>query len=291
MSSTPAPGRAEGAAPGPDAEQRWSGTAPTAETAATPANPEPALANSARARLRVQSVRPAYHQVADELRTQISTGALCAGDRLPNETELSRSFGVSRSTVREALRVLTSQHLIETKRGVLGGSFVAAPDPARVVEDVGGALGVLVTTPHLSLDDLLEARLLLEPAAARLAAERADRETVEAVLLAATAPHDPRDPSGFVPHLDFHTTILMATGNLMFTMMGQPVSDVLRTRLRRAPSERSDWAAVDREHREIAEYIARGEPEAAEQAMRAHLTQLRPLYETVGRWVELAGPD
>jgi DNA-binding FadR family transcriptional regulator len=239
----------------------------------------------------VQSVRPAYHQVADELRTQISTGALSAGDRLPNEAELSRSFGVSRSTVREALRVLTSQHLIETKRGVLGGSFVAAPDPARVVEDVGGALGVLVMTPKLSLDDLLEARLLLEPAAARLAALRADAPTVEAVRRAAEAKHDPRDPSGFVPHLDFHTTILMATGNLMFTMMGQPVSDVLRTRLRRAPSQRDDWGAVDRDHREIAEHIARGEPDAAEQAMRAHLRQLRPLYESVGQWVELPEPN
>ncbi|HTF46278.1 MAG TPA: hypothetical protein VK735_02395 [Pseudonocardia sp.] len=76
--------------------------------------------------------------------------------------------------MREALRVLASQHLIETLRGVHGGSFVAAPDPAKIVEDIGGALGVLVMTPRLGLDDLLEARLLLEPAAARLAAERAD---------------------------------------------------------------------------------------------------------------------
>jgi DNA-binding transcriptional MocR family regulator len=96
----------------------------------------------------VQRVRPAYRQVADELRSQIMRGALAPGERLPSEAELSRAFGVSRSTVREALRSLTSQHLIETLRGVQGGSFVAAPDPARVVEDVGSALGVLVATPH-----------------------------------------------------------------------------------------------------------------------------------------------
>jgi GntR family transcriptional repressor for pyruvate dehydrogenase complex len=98
----------------------------------------------------VQRVRPAYRQVADELRNQIVAGLLPAGHRLPNEAELSRAFGVSRSTVREALRVLTSQHLIETLRGVRGGSFVAAPDPARMVEDIGGALGVLVMTPRRS---------------------------------------------------------------------------------------------------------------------------------------------
>jgi GntR family transcriptional repressor for pyruvate dehydrogenase complex len=239
---------------------------------------------AAAARLRVQRIRPAYRQVADELRRQIIAGLLPAGHRLPSEPELSQAFGVSRGTVREALRVLASQHLIETLRGMHGGSFVAAPDPARIVEDIGGALGVLVMTPRLGLDDLLEARLLLEPAAARLAAERADAQTVEAVRAAAVAPRDPRDPSGFVPHLDFHTTILMATGNLMFTMMGQPVSDVLRTRMERAGVERSEWDRVDERHLEIAEHIARGDGDAAERAMREHLTALRPLYQRTGRW-------
>ncbi|MDT7646524.1 MAG: GntR family transcriptional regulator, transcriptional repressor for pyruvate dehydrogenase complex [Pseudonocardiales bacterium] len=256
-----------------------------------PSPPAPERAAAPQARLQVQRVRPAYRQVADELRNQIVAGLLPAGHRLPNEAELSRVFGVSRSTVREALRVLTSQHLIETLRGVRGGSFVAAPDPARMVEDIGGALGVLVMTPRLGLDDLLEARLLLEPAAARLAAERADAETVEAVRAAAAAPRDPRDPSGFVPHLDFHTTILMATGNLMFTMMGQPVSDVLRTKLERGGVDRAEWDRVDEHHLEIAEHIARGEADAAELSMREHLTALRPLYERAGRWNSDPGAD
>jgi len=249
-----------------------------------PSPDAPERVPAAAARLRVQRIRPAYRQVADELRRQILAGLLSAGHRLPSEPELSQAFGVSRGTVREALRVLASQHLIETLRGVHGGSFVAAPDPARIVEDIGGALGVLVMTPRLGLDDLLEARLLLEPAAARLAAERADAQTVEAVRAAAVAPRDPRDPSGFVPHLDFHTTILMATGNLMFTMMGQPVSDVLRTRLERSGVERSEWDRVDERHLEIAEHIARGDADAAERAMREHLTALRPLYQRTGRW-------
>jgi len=249
-----------------------------------PSPDAPELVPTAAARLRVQRIRPAYRQVADELRRQIIAGLLPAGHRLPSEPELSRAFGVSRGTVREALRVLASQHLIETLRGVHGGSFVAAPDQAKIMEDIGGALGVLVMTPRLGLDDLLEARLLLEPAAARLAAERADTQTVEAVRAAAAAPRDPRDPSGFVPHLDFHTTILMATGNLMFTMMGQPVSDVLRTRLERAGVERGEWDRVDERHLEIAEHIARGDGEAAERAMREHLTALRPLYQRTGRW-------
>lgn len=259
-----------------------------------PPSQDPGAAGSATAdtapptaRLRVQRVRPAYRQVADDLRAQIMRGAVAAGERLPSEPDLAHAFGVSRSTVREALRVLASQHLIETRRGVRGGSFVAAPDPARVVEDVGGALGVLVSTPHLRLEDLLEARLLLEPAAARLAAQRADAETVEAVRVAAEAPHDPEDPSGFGPHLDFHTTVLMATGNLMFTMMGQPVHDVLRTQLDRDVARR-EWEQVDECHGVIAGHIARGEDTAAEEAMREHLLDLRTLYRRAARW---RGPD
>ncbi|GAA4698686.1 FadR/GntR family transcriptional regulator [Pseudonocardia yuanmonensis] len=265
--------------------------APTPERGAAappaggPASSDPAVRSGPPvAHLRVQRVRPAYRQVADELRSQIMQGILGPGARLPAETELTRMFGVSRSTVREALRSLASQHLIETRRGVQGGSFVSAPDPTKLVEDVGSALGVLVATPQLRIGDLLEARLLLEPAAARLAAQRADAETVEALRAAATAPRDPRDPSGFVPHLDFHTTILMATGNLMFTMMGQPVGDVLRTRLDRAAVAREQWDEVDACHTTIAEHIARGEADQAEQAMRDHLLDLRELYEHPGTW-------
>lgn len=236
-------------------------------------------------RLRVKPVRPAYRQVADELRHQIVGGALTTGERLPNETELGRAFGVSRSTVREALRVLASQHLIETTRGIQGGSFVSSPDPSQVVEDIGGALGVLVNTPALRLQDLMEARLLLEPAAARLAAERADPDQVAAIRAAVD------DPTGFASHIGFHTTLLMATGNLMITMMGQPVDDVLRTRLHRIGAERSEWNEVDTCHRAIAEHIAAGEPDEAEQEMREHLRTLRSLYERDSLWTHDPHPD
>ncbi|KAA9160892.1 FadR family transcriptional regulator [Amycolatopsis acidicola] len=234
--------------------------------------------------LRVQRLRPAYRQVADELRAQIVAGVLPAGERLPPEPELAQLFGVSRGTVREALRVLASQHLLETARGVQGGSFVAEPDPAQLIEDLGGALGLLVMTPRLSVADLLEARLLLEPAAARLAAERADPETIEAVLAAAKAPRDARDPSGFAPHIDFHTTVLMATGNAMLAMMLQPVSDVLRTRLERSRAHDHElWAEIDACHLVLAEAIGDGDGERAETLMREHLGRLRPLYEEIDR--------
>jgi GntR family transcriptional regulator, transcriptional repressor for pyruvate dehydrogenase complex len=244
-----------------------------------PALVAPAPGARASIGLTVQRIRPAYRQVADELRAQIISGVLKAGEKLPSEAELCRMFGASRSTVREGLRVLASQHLVETVRGVQGGTFVALPDPLRVAEDVARALGLLVMSPKLEVDDLLEARLILEPPAARLAAERRNPETVEAIWMAARADRDSRDPSHFAQHIDFHMTILMATSNLLLTFMGQPISEVLRTRLQRSQVAADRWDEVDDDHLEIAQAIAAGSGGEAETLMRAHLLSLQPLYE------------
>lgn len=248
-----------------------------ADRGESPPNTDRAAAVS---RLQVQRVRPAYQQVAAELRAQIVAGVLQAGERLPTEPELAQMFGVSRGTVREALRSLLSQHLIETTRGVAGGSFVASPNFSELIDDLGGALGLLVMTPQLSIANLLEARLLLEPSAARLAAVRIDRDTAEAVTVAAEAASDGRDPSGFASHIDFHSTVLMASRNPLLAMMLQPISDVLRTRLSRSTTRHSgSWEHIDECHFEIAEAIAAGDGDRAEVLMREHLHELRPLYE------------
>jgi GntR family transcriptional regulator, transcriptional repressor for pyruvate dehydrogenase complex len=78
----------------------------------------------------------------------------------------------------------------------------------------------------------------------------------------------------------------MATGNLMLTLMGQPVNDVLRTRLRRSGVEPGEWDKVDACHRDIAEHVAVGDPAAAEEAMREHIVTLRGLYERDGLWTD-----
>ncbi|MCW2874541.1 GntR family transcriptional regulator [Actinacidiphila oryziradicis] len=244
--------------------------------------PGPDSTRRGQAQLSVRRLRPAYQQVADELRGQIIAGTLQSGERLPIEPELAQLFGVSRSTVREALRVLVSQHLVETTRGVQGGSFVACPDTEKLIEDMSGALGVLVMTPRLSVSQLLEARILFEPPATRLAADRADRSGVQAVMAAAKAPRERSDPSGFTPHINFHATVLMASGNLMLPLMLEPVTEVLRVRLeRRRAHERGLWDDIDRCHIDIATAIARGDGDSAEETMRRHLLDLLPLYEEI----------
>src|SRR5436190_23187010 len=105
---------------------------------------------------------PAYQQLADELREQITSGRLRPGQRLPTEPELCLRSGVSRSTVREALRLLASQHLIVTTRGVTGGSYVAKPDAATLAASLARGVNLLVTATPVGSDELMEVRDLLE---------------------------------------------------------------------------------------------------------------------------------
>src|SRR5205814_10463032 len=85
---------------------------------------------------------PAYQLLADTLRAEITSGRLRPGDRLPAEPQLCERSGVSRSTVREALRLLASQHLIVTTRGVTGGSFVNRPSVADLADTVRNGMRV-----------------------------------------------------------------------------------------------------------------------------------------------------
>src|SRR5207253_6225210 len=113
-----------------------------------------------------------YEQVAERLRTLVVGGTLQPGSRLPNEEVLAREFGVSRATLREALRSLAAQDLIRTAKGAGGGSFVTLPSVEGVSSFVHSSITLMADANDVSLEDLLEARELLEVPAARLAANR-----------------------------------------------------------------------------------------------------------------------
>ncbi|WP_067896920.1 FadR/GntR family transcriptional regulator [Nocardia vaccinii] len=232
--------------------------------------------------LRVQRVQAAYRQVADQLKDRIVGGELGPGTRLPSESELSRMFGASRSTIREALRLLASQNLISTTRGVTGGSFVSSPDVASIAENLSGSLGLLVNSRNLTVAHLLEARLILEPFAARLAAERADAETLAELKHLTASTHQMAPARGFVVHWDFHEGLVAATGNPLLELMSQPINEVLRGHLHRDRIERAAWDAVDHDHVGIYEAVARGDGAEAERLTREHLLELRGIYEQMG---------
>lgn len=226
---------------------------------------------------------PAYRVLADTLRTQILSAELRPGDRLPAETELCELYGVSRSTVREALRALATERLLVTRRGVSGGSFVASPEPGDIAGLVQSSLALLTSVDTISVASLLEVRYMLEVPAAGIAAARHSPEGLEA--LEGTI----FDPSGGDPDVmfranrDFHLNLLRATGNKVLEAVATPIFGVVYERFVRRQAPVEFWNRVDHDHRHILDRVRAGDVQGAEEAQRAHLGDLQPTYEKIDK--------
>ena len=229
--------------------------------------------------LPVTRLRPAYQQVADQLRELILDGSLAPGDRLPPESEIGGNFGVSRSTVREALRVLASQGLVKTSRGTTGGTFVSHIDPGQISDYLEASIGLMSGSAALPLSAILEARELLEVPATALAALRREQHHLDALHAAMEREKRSRGRSmKFHEHRNFHDIIMQSTGNGLLSMMTEPMFHVLRTRFLKPDAEPEFWTRVDEEHQAIIERIEAGDGPGASEAMRAHLTGIRGAY-------------
>jgi DNA-binding FadR family transcriptional regulator len=112
--------------------------------------------------------------IVEQMRLLIKEGKLVPGDRLPSERSLCERFGVSRVTVREALRVLEAGGLVEIRVGARGGSFVTQPSSARV----GEGLAQLMTLTPMTASDVTEARMVFELGILPLVVERATKEDI-----------------------------------------------------------------------------------------------------------------
>lgn len=231
--------------------------------------------------LPISRVRPAYTQVSDQLRDLIIRGDLIAGSRLPAETELSVMFGVSRSTVREALRTLASRDLVHTKRGVHGGTFVSEPNADNLGGYIAAMLGLLTGTSEISIDELLEARSLFEVPAARLAAERRTEEQLERMRDSLAAPHHVDLGHNFEGHKEFHLLVMEASGNRLLKVITQPVFSVLRTRFLRDQAPHDFWVCVVEDHHHLFDAIEAKDPERASKLMIDHLARLRETYQSI----------
>lgn len=214
---------------------------------------------------------PAYQQLADELRAEITSGRLQPGERLPPEPELCVKIGVSRSTVREALRLLASQHLIVTTRGVTGGSFVAHPDAEQLADGLSTGFALLTHSAAVGLADLLELRRALEIPAAGLAAIRRDEGHLTELRSALFDPTIDDFATMLAAHAVFHKAIAKASGNPLFELVGRPIyqasygEDVIGT----LPDDY--WFRIDVDHRAIIDCLTVRDADGATRAAAAHL--------------------
>lgn len=225
-----------------------------------------------------------YEVVAERLRQKVVHGELPPGSRLPNEATLAGDFGVSRATVREALRVLAAQNLIRTSKGAGGGSYVTLPSVNGVSDFVESSITMLSDADDVTLAELLEARELLEVPAARLAALRCSEGEVE--RLRDSIPDEPLrlgTQKQFVYNKDFHQLVIDGCRNSLLAIAAQPVFAVLQRNLARSKLGAKFHRTINDHHRLIASAIEAGDADAAGGEMHAHLEYLRPYYERAWR--------
>lgn len=225
------------------------------------------------------SPKPAYLHIAEELRTQIMSGQLPAGTRLGSEAELVRQFNVSRSTVREALRNLASQHLVVTTQGAHGGTTVAEPTVDQIGAYMTNSVGLLASSGTLPYTALLEARSVLEVPTSRLAAER--RSDAQLADLRETLSFQPSDSAPEQQTRGFHLQLLQAASNPVIELMARPVFDLLRIHYVQRAASQPFWTNVKHDHQEIFEAVADQDGDAAAETMRSHIADLIEIYESL----------
>src|SRR6476661_8671451 len=199
--------------------------------------------------------------VAGTLRRMVVDGQLKDGDFLPNEAELMAHFGVSRPTLREAVRVLESERLVEVRRGSRTGARVRVPGP----EIVARPAGLLLELTGATIADVMVAQAGIEPMAARLLAEAGTAE--------AFAELDKRlaETTG-----DFHRRMVELSGNATLAIIAGMLHEITVRHTaflfkERRPVVKADYEKLMRSYGRLMKLLRSGDGAAAEAHWRKHL--------------------
>lgn len=219
--------------------------------------------------------RKTYELIVEKIEAFFIEENKVPGDRLPSERELSSRFGVSRTSVREALKALEMAGFVEIRRG--GGSYIKTPEVAML----GRQLGSLIekTESHLA-HEMLELRRALEVESASLAAQRAGAENLQGMRDALADMHDSFNDaeSGVQADLQFHMEIVRASRNLLLIQMVETLAnrleDTIRATRRHRFIDASRHADTYAEHLAIYTAIAEQDPLRAKHLMERHIDQI-----------------
>ncbi|MBX5455141.1 MAG: GntR family transcriptional regulator [Acidobacteriia bacterium] len=219
-------------------------------------------------------------QIADQLQQAIMDGRLKVDQRLPTEEELAARFGVSRPTVREALKRLAARHLVRSRRGPSGGTFVTGPSPEELATSLGTSVALLVATGRVSLDEMATARLEMEAVCCRLAAQNRTEQDLAALQEEIAIQHDVSisDQDFCASDVRFHRAIVNAAGNALLRFLMNavvevvtPVSNMIIFRVR-------DRKEIVAHHERMLAAIAARDADAAVEALGGLVDYIRAQY-------------
>lgn len=219
-------------------------------------------------------------QVSDNIRSAIMDGRLKVEERLPSEEDLARSFGISRPTVREALKRLAAQNLIHSKRGPTGGNFVKRPDPEGLSKAITGAATLLVGIGAFDIDEIIVARLETETICCRLASDNRTEADLAAMEeeIRVQGSETLTDEDFCASDVRFHRALVDSTANgplklMMYTVIEAfiPITNMIVFRVR----ERRQVVAF---HQEILDAVRARDAARATAALASLLRYISDSY-------------
>ena len=217
-----------------------------------------------------------YEEISVRLQTLVQSDNLKPGDRLPPERQLATMFGVSRNSVREAIKSLEQQGLLISRPGA--GTYIAEDTQ----ENLTAALGNAFAQARHRLEDIFELRLLLEPQIAHLAAQRITQDEIEELSglmdIFEKNLHDGQ-PVFFLDQA-FHDAIAAATGNRSITRLMEQMHDLLRESRDEALQSPTRSIRSLEDHQKILSALSSQDPERAREAMKGHLEHTREIVFT-----------
>jgi GntR family transcriptional regulator, transcriptional repressor for pyruvate dehydrogenase complex len=219
----------------------------------------------------------AFEEIADQIRKELSNRRLRPGDRLPAERALAEQFGVSRNTLREALRSLENSGLLRLQKGASGGAFVRESTGDAIIVGLRDMFHLGAIQP----EHLTEARVLIESIAVRVACARATADDLEALRLnIASAERAAREKINFLDqaaiHLDFHRILARATKNPVMVIVMEALLDVMQHFIFAIGQRQNPWVLPSR--RRFMKHFETRDSEAAVAEMEQHLERLNRHY-------------
>jgi DNA-binding FadR family transcriptional regulator len=221
----------------------------------------------------------------EKIKDMIVSGVLQPGSRLPKEDELARELGLSRSSLREAVRALSLVRILEVRRG--DGTYVTSLSPEVLLEAVSFVVDVHRDDSVLHF---LEVRRMLEPAATAMAARNIGEEGIEKLRAILAQVSAESNPSEIVQNdLEFHRAIVAGSNNpVLVSLLDSMSGPTNRARVWRGMTEENAHARTLREHNAIIEALARHDAEIAAARCLVHIAGLE---EWLRRAVETGDED
>ncbi|MGV9854348.1 FadR/GntR family transcriptional regulator [Streptomyces endocoffeicus] len=224
-----------------------------------------------------------HEQVLTQIQEKILEGRLRIGDRLPSERELVEALGVSRNSVREALRVLESMGIVDAHVG--SGRDAGSRVAGRSTDALGNLLRLHMALAQFQLGDLVDVRIELERLAVNRAAAEAGAGELKGLHALTAAMAEPGLDHERFHELDseFHIGLARASHNALAADLMQALRDAVKTEMMAAFAQVEDWeatvAGLTAEHRAILAAVEEGRGEEAAELVTRHI---RTFYETVG---------